>query len=154
MLTGAKLSLPSLVLSLIGAGITAYLTLEHGSGGSPACVVGHGCQVISSSEYAHIGDLPTASIGLLAYLTLGVLAAMRLFMNPPVEIAVRLRQASAVIAFIGTAFSAFLMYIAFFDLEATCLWCIASAVTMTLILAVTILEMRIPDDDEDFSSSV
>lgn len=142
MLTGKNLTPAALILSLLGAGITAYLTLEHGSGGSPACVVGHGCQVISSSEYAHIGDFPTASIGLLAYLTLGVLASMRLFLDPPVEIATRMRQAALGISLIGTAFSAFLMYIAIFDLEATCLWCIASATTMTLLLVVALLEMR------------
>ena len=141
MPSGSKLAWVTLALSLIGAGITAYLTFEHGRGESPACVIGHGCTVIASSKYAHIGDLPTASLGLLTYLILGFLSAMRLA-NPPAEVATRLRQATLAIAIIGTAFSAFLMYIALFDLKATCLWCIGSATTMTLLLVVTVVDMR------------
>jgi uncharacterized membrane protein len=154
--TGPRLTWAALALALFGAGITAYLTVEHGRGGSPACIIGHGCTVIASSEYAHIGDLPTASLGLLTYLVIAVLAGMRLFLGPPPEVAVRLRQAALALTVIGTAFSAFLMYIALFDLKATCPWCIGSAVTMTPLLIVTVVEMRAergasagPGPDED-----
>ena len=143
MVTGGRwLTWAALVLALVGAGITAYLTLEHGRGEAAACIIGHGCTVIASSKYAHIGDLPTASLGLLAYLVLAVFSGMRL-LSPPPEVATRLRQVSLVIAAAGTGFSAFLMYVALFDLHATCLWCIASATTITLLLIATVAEMAL-----------
>jgi uncharacterized membrane protein len=140
MFTGSRLAGAALALSLIGAGVTAYLTVEHGRGEGPACIIGHSCTLIATSEYAHIGALPTASLGLLAYLVLLVLSGLRL-LDPPVEVAARLRQAALTISGVGTAFSAWLMYVAVFDLEAACLWCITSAVTITLLLMTTLTEM-------------
>jgi uncharacterized membrane protein len=128
------------LLGIVGALITGYLTLEHGRGESPACLVGHGCTVIASSKHAHIGVFPTAALGLLAYLMVAMLAGARL-VNPPEDVEAILRIGSFAISFIAFIFTLWLMYIAMFVLEATCTWCIASAVTITSIFVLNALDV-------------
>ena len=141
VVVNSRLALAVTVLSLVGAGITAYLTLEHGQGNSPACIVGHGCSVIASSKYAHIGSLPTASLGLFAYLVLALVSGSRM-LQPPEEIERTMRYLALGIAFAGAAFSGWLMYLAISVLHATCIWCISSAVTITLIFVLSLIDVR------------
>lgn len=141
-----------LVLSVMGAGITAYLTIEHGRGGAPACFVGHGCQIVAQSSYAHIGPVPSAAVGLLGYLLLAVAFTMRL-MRPPRDVDRVLIRATFGMALFGFGVSAFLMYVALFELEATCPWCMASAIDLTLLAGLTgyafVVDSRAPTPAED-----
>ncbi len=140
------------VLALVGAAITGYLTMQHGRGVSPAWLVGHGCAVIASSKYAHIGILPTASLGLLSYLLLALLSGSRL-LEPPEEIETAMRYSTLAISFIGTAFSAWLMYVAISVLHASCIWCIGSATTMTLIFVISLVDLRLSSEPGDIIAS-
>lgn len=135
----SRLLITTVLLGVVGALITGYLTLEHGRGESPACLVGHGCAVIASSKYAHIGVIPTAALGLFAYLLLAMLAAARL-MGPPDDIAKLLRIGSFAISLVAFVFTAWLIYIAEFVLHATCTWCIASALTITSIFVLNAVD--------------
>jgi len=125
-----------LVLSLVGAGITAYLTVEHGRGGVPVCVLGEGCGVIARSAYAHIGPIPSAAFGLLGYLVLAVLFTLRL-MRPPEDFDRVLVRVTFGMAAFGFLISAWLTYVALVELRATCTWCLASAIDLTLLTALT-----------------
>jgi uncharacterized membrane protein len=137
----SRLLIATFLLAIFGAVITGYLTLEHGRGESPACLVGHGCAVIASSKYAHISVFPTAALGLFTYLVLAMLAGARL-LEPPEDIEKVLRFGSLAISLIAFAFTAWLLYIAEFVLHATCTWCIASAVTITSIFVLNAVDMR------------
>lgn len=151
-----SLTVTMLVLAIIGAGVTTYLTIEHGRGAAPLCVVGHGCEVIAQSSFAHIGRLPSAAIGLLGYLLLAGSFAMRL-MHPPEEIDRLLIRATLGMALFGFGVSAFLIGVAEFHLHATCIWCLSSAVDMTILAILTsyvfFADWRVPkvtaDDDVD-----
>ncbi len=48
------------------------------------------------------------------------------------------RFAGAAIAFVGFGFSAYLTYLELFTIEAICQWCVASAVAMTVLLAINL----------------
>jgi uncharacterized membrane protein len=137
----SRMLIATLILGIIGALITGYLTLEHGRGESPACLVGHGCAAIASSKYAHIGVFPTAALGLFTYLVLAMLAGARL-LEPPEDIEKVMRFGSLAISLIAFVFTAWLLYIAEFVLHATCTWCIASAVCITSIFVLNALDTR------------
>jgi uncharacterized membrane protein len=126
----------SLTLALAGAGITAYLTVEHGRGGAPVCAIGHGCEVVAASGYARLGSVPTAALGLLMYLLIALAQGM-LMLDPPRSVGLRIRQFAAALAVVGTGFSAWLTYVEFAVLHAFCFWCTASAVTVALLALIT-----------------
>ena len=63
-------------LSLAGLALATYLSVEHVSGGIPACGVSSECGDVTTSEYAVLMGLPVAFIGVAGYaaLLLGTLA--------------------------------------------------------------------------------
>ncbi len=57
-----------LVLAVLGALISAYLTWTHFAGLVPVCTgSGEGCETVQSSRYATIVGIPVALLGLVAY---------------------------------------------------------------------------------------
>ena len=66
------------LLSLIGLADSIYLTVEHLTGQSLRCTIISGCSEVLNSPYSHIGNLPLAALGAVAYFTvfdLSILAA-------------------------------------------------------------------------------
>ena len=119
----------SLVLAVVGIAIAAYLTYVHYAGIEPACSTG-GCEVVQTSEWADVYGMPVALLGLLGYIAILVsLLALRgdaqLFI-------------SATLSLIGFAYSGYLTYQELFTIKAICQWCVASAVVLTLLSAVTV----------------
>jgi uncharacterized membrane protein len=116
------------LLALLGVGIAGYLTLVHYTGLEPACTGGGGCEKVQTSEYADVAGIPVALLGLLGYLAIG--GALLVLRDEPGLLV------PAGLAVVGTAFSGYLQYRSLVDVDATCIWCMASAVTMTLLAAV------------------
>ena len=73
-------------LSLAGLALATYLSVEHVSGGIPACGVSSGCGDVTTSEYAVLMGLPVAFIGVAGYgaLLLGTLAYLGMDSPPNV----------------------------------------------------------------------
>ena len=136
-LTAAKLrpwpnwSIPALLA--IGIGVAAYLSYVEVNQVEAVCGPVGDCNVVQQSSYARLfGIVPIAVLGLLTYVAIGFSWALRHY-GP-----LRWRRLGATtilgLAFIGTLFSIYLTFLEPFVIGATCLWCIISAVTMTLIL--------------------
>ena len=134
-----------LALALLGAGIAGYLTFEYARGSSPICAFIKGCDVVAESAYARVGGIPTPAFGLGMYLVLAVLYGVRLLSPPPEQVERVFRAASLVLTIAGTGISAWLTYIELFVLHAICSWCIASAVIVTLLLAVAAADLLLRD---------
>ena len=118
-------------LALLGVGIATYITVADAGGGAPACVAGgHGCQTVADSSYAHIGGIAVSAIGIFGYLTLLVA------MLSPGDGG---RFAALLLSLIGFGFSAYLTYLELAVIDAVCQWCVASAVVITALLAVSVL---------------
>ena len=62
-----RLRLASAAVATAGLAIAAYLTAVHYTGGSPACAIAHGCEVVQQSRYAELAGVPVALLGLLGY---------------------------------------------------------------------------------------
>lgn len=119
-------------LSLVGAGIAAYLVFIRYTGGTLACTTG-GCETVQSSEYAEVLGVPVAVIGLAGFLLILASALV------PGEVGA---AAGAALALAGISFSVYLVYVQVALIDAICQWCIASDAVMVPLFAATALRLR------------
>jgi len=116
------------ILAVIGIGVATYIAIAESGGGAPKCVIGGGgCETVAQSKYSHLGGINVAVIGIVGYVVL--LAAAVVPGDPG-------RLGGFLTALVGFGFSAYLTYLELFVIDAICQWCVASAVLMTLSLAV------------------
>ena len=122
----------SIAVGLAGLGIAAYLTIIHYAGGEPVCAIAHGCATVQKSTYAELLGVPVALLGLLGYV--GILAAL-------VRDGEQGRTAAAFLSLAGFGFSAWLTYVEVARLDAICIWCVASAICMTLLAGLSTVRL-------------
>jgi len=119
------------LLSLIGLADSIYLTVEHLTGQSLRCTIISGCSEVLSSPYSHIGNLPLAALGVVAYFTvfdLSILAAFGYRFARPLLLAL------IALMFLMTLW---LLYLQAFVIHHFCQYCLLSAaVTITLTAIV------------------
>src|SRR3954471_9391960 len=128
MPTERNLRIAAVVLALVGIGIATYIVIADSGGGAPKCLAGgSGCETVADSRYSHIAGVNVAVFGILGYALL--LAAAVVPGDPG-------RFGGFLAALVGFGFSAYLTYLELFVIDAICQWCVASAVVMTLSLAV------------------
>lgn len=128
----AALKRTALILGLIGLGIAAYLTYVHYAGVKSVCEIAHGCEQVQKSEWSKLAGVPVALLGLLGYV--GILAALAV----PGETGL---IAAAAQALVGFGFSAYLTYREIWTIEAICIWCVGSAIVLTLLAIVTTVRL-------------
>jgi uncharacterized membrane protein len=122
------------LVALAGVGVAGYLTWAHFADSTVLCVAGGGCETVQESEYAEIGGIPVALIGLGAYATILALVVWD---------SVGARLAAASLALLGLLFSLYLLVLQLFVIEAVCIWCMANDVVIAPTLAVlTALRLR------------
>lgn len=121
-----------MLLALIGVFDTAYLTIEHFQGGEVSCSITNGCGEVLTSQYATIGPIPLALLGLLYYLTIVMLAALWADKYKPKHLLMLRAVMSA-----GFALSLYLVYLQLFVLDAICQYCMLSAMTTTIIMVIS-----------------
>jgi len=132
------------VLGMAGLGIliTAYLTGLAWWDASPAlCQEGSGCDLIQQSRWSKVFGLPLAFWGLLVYTLMALLASSPL---APTKRWSRLWR----LAVMGLAISVYLTLVGIIALEAVCIWCLASLVTMTAIFALLLWQRPAPAKGE------
>lgn len=127
-------------LALAGIFISIYLTLyKLGVIGELSCSVGS-CETVNTSRWSVFLGLPVAAWGLLFYLDVfgvALLGTMPRWENEPVISIVLVAQAA-----IGVLFSAWLTYLELAVIQAICIWCVASAVIVTVIFVVSAADLR------------
>jgi uncharacterized membrane protein len=120
--------------ALAGIVVAGYLSWAHYSGSEVVCVAGGGCETVQQSSYAELAGVPVAVLGLLAYAAVACLVAW----DEPLA-----RLGAAAIALVGLLFSAYLLALQIFVIDAFCVWCLANDVVIAPILAVlTALRLR------------
>lgn len=127
-ITDARLRAVAVALALVGLGVAGYLTYIHYTGDAPICAISHGCETVQHSEWSKLAGVPVALLGLIGYA--GILAS--LFVRGDAGLV-----ASSGQALIGFGFSAYLTYREIWTIDAICIWCVSSAVILTLLAMVT-----------------
>jgi uncharacterized membrane protein len=113
-------------LALIGLAASGYLTWVHYAELEPICSGISDCERVQSSDYGELAGVPVALLGVAGYLAV----AASLWLRPEV---------TALLAYIGVGFSAYLTWAELFRIEAICQWCVASAVVITSIAVLATL---------------
>jgi uncharacterized membrane protein len=133
-----RLRVAALAIVVLGVGVAGYLTYIHYAGLQPVCAGGsHGCERVQSSSYATLAGVPVAVLGLAGYLAIAVALSAA---------GERGQLAAAALAVTGFGFSAYLTYLEFFVIHAICQWCVASAVLLTMLAALTVWRLLLTDD--------
>ena len=132
------------LLALVGLFVAVYLWLHAiGIGGAIKCGASGGCEVVQTSRWAVLLGQPVALYGVIGYLAILIvaLAALR-----PVALVQRGWSILLTgLATIGVLFTAYLTYLELFVIHALCRWCVGSAVIITAIWVVAMLELRRKD---------
>lgn len=122
----------STFVAVAGLAIAGYLTVVHYAGGEPVCAIAHGCATVQKSHYAELLGVPVALVGLLGYA--GILAALA-------RDGEQGRTAAAFLSLAGFGFSAWLTYVEVARLDAICIWCVGSAICMTLLAGLSAVRL-------------
>jgi uncharacterized membrane protein len=124
-------------LGIVGLGVASYLSFVEVTGTPAVCGPVGDCNTVQQSEYARLfGVVPVGVLGALGYVALSVLwfAGTR----APGRAARAARICTWCFALGGAVFSGYLTFLEPFVIGASCAWCLASAVIVTLmLLAVT-----------------
>lgn len=122
------------VVALAGLAVAGYLSWAHYADTSVICVAGGGCEKVQSSDYAELLGIPVAVLGFAAYATILALIAW----DAPLA-----RLGAASLALFGMLFSAYLLVVQAFVIEAFCIWCVVNDALIAPALAVlTALRLR------------
>jgi uncharacterized membrane protein len=127
-----SLRIASIALALVGLGIATYLTIVHYAGAEPVCAIAHGCATVQKSRYAELAGVPVAVLGLVGYV--GIIIALARDGEEG-------RTAAAFLSLVGLGFSAWLTYVEVEKLDAICIWCVASAICMTLLAGLSAVRL-------------
>ncbi|GAB1471666.1 vitamin K epoxide reductase family protein [Chloroflexota bacterium] len=124
------------LLCVIGFGVAGYLAYVETTQVSAVCGPVGDCNTVQQSKYASLfGILPIGIVGLVGYVT--ILAAWlvtRYAKNPLSDYAVLFIFITT--AF-GTLFSIYLTFLEPFVIGATCIWCLSSALLMTVLMLLS-----------------
>jgi uncharacterized membrane protein len=125
------------ILALAGLGVAIYLTYVEGEKAQAICGPIGDCNAVQSSPYAMIfGVFPVGLLGALGYIGILVVWAWRRWRNDALANLAGL--ALFVMAAFGVLYSIYLTYLELFVIRAVCLWCISSAVIITLLMLLSL----------------
>jgi len=128
-----------IILFILGMIVALYLSYVETQAVKAVCGPVGDCNAVQSSKYARLfGVLPIGVLGVLGYV--GMLAAWLIGKSRWNKIANLARLAFFGMALFGVIFSIYLTYLEPFVIRAVCMWCLSSAVIMTLILLNSIPE--------------
>jgi uncharacterized membrane protein len=119
-------------VALIGLAIATYLTVVHYSGGVSVCAIAHGCETVQKSSYASLAGVPVALLGAIGYG--GILAS--LLRNDETA-----GMTTAFVSLLGFGFSAWLTFVEVDKLHAICIWCVGSAICMTILALLSVARL-------------
>jgi uncharacterized membrane protein len=128
--TVAKLPLAAAVVALGGVADAVYLTVKHFTGEAVPCSIVEGCEQVLTSSYAEIFGVPLAAFGALAYFTAFSLAILAAFGNR------RMWTLFGIQVVLMAIFTAWLVYLQAFVIEAFCQFCLISAAITLVLLAI------------------
>ncbi|PIG91627.1 vitamin K epoxide reductase family protein [Gloeocapsopsis sp. IPPAS B-1203] len=130
-------------IATLGAVVTAYLTYTKLTGDAAACPT-KGCDIVLSSPYATVFGQPLALFGFLAYTSMIVLAIAPLLVSSSRnQIRAQIEAWTGLMLFLGgtamLVFSIYLMYLLTFEIQAPCIYCIASAILSLSLFVLALL---------------
>jgi uncharacterized membrane protein len=131
-------------LGVAGFAIGSYLTIAHWGDQPIACGGVGDCGYVNSSEYASVGGVPVSGLGALLYLAMAM-TALAWLRRPDVD---WMPIAYWGLALAGAGYAAYLTYVELWVLHAICVWCVTSAILLTLSLALASVAVFVEPGEE------
>lgn len=122
------------VLLVIGLVAAAYLSYVELTSSNAVCGPVGDCNTVQQSRYSVIFGIPVGVIGVLGYLTIAL--AWIGFLKGNIDQKKFTSKAMWWMAGGGVLFSIYLTFLEPFVIGATCIWCLTSAVVMTMLFWV------------------
>jgi len=121
------------VLCVIGIVVASYLAYVESTSSKAVCGPVGDCNAVQESDYALLfGMLPVGVLGVAGYLVIAALWAWQRYGRA--RLTPRWRWVLPLVLMFGVVFSLYLTLLELFVILAVCMWCVTSAVTMTLLL--------------------
>ncbi len=118
--------------ALLGLFASIYLLVVYVSGGPIVCGIVSGCDAVRASAWAYIYGIPRPIFGVIFYLAIIFLMAIRAAW--PRWQWVHVDRAILALAIIGVFESGQLTLVELLDIKAFCMWCLISALATVLVL--------------------
>lgn len=140
------------IISLAGIFVAGYLSYIEITFEQAFCGPVGDCNAVQSSSYARVfGVLPVGVLGGIGYLA--ILAAWWVGRQKWGILSTYAPLTLFGMAFFGTIFSTYLTYLEPFVIKAVCIWCITSAILITLVMLASIPQgmqsLILQDNNED-----
>jgi uncharacterized membrane protein len=132
------LPVTSLVVSLAGLAVAAYLTFEHYTASKTLACSDNGvvnCLQVTTSAQSKFLGIPVALLGLLYFVAMTILCLPPAWRRP--EPAVWWARIGA--ATVGALFVLYLVYAELFLIEKICLWCTAVHVLAVVLFGLVVV---------------
>ncbi len=136
------------LMALVGVGISGYLAYVKLADTEAICVATEtiDCAGVQNSVYGEIMGIPISFLGLGAYLFIAALFFLEDRLTLVADYSRTLLFSTTLFGFV---YSGYLTYIEGFVLHKWCLWCVASAVLMTGLFALSSVRLMRGFDDFD-----
>jgi uncharacterized membrane protein len=127
----------ALVLSLIGFGISLYLTLDHFQGRAPICASSGfvDCKKVTTSSWSYVFGIPVSLLGLIFYTGMVAINWPGLWRTPARWVA----WARLGLAVSGVGFVLYLIAAELLSIKAICLWCTGVHITTFLLFVLVVV---------------
>ncbi len=133
-----KLYWASIVLSVVGVAVAAYMTIYKWTSNDSMCLGSGECATVNASPYSEVYGIPVALVGLVGYLA--ILAI--LWLEPRQRF---FEEQGPLMVFgmglAGFAFNIYLVYLEFYVIKALCPFCVASQITMTILFVLAVIRL-------------
>lgn len=129
------------LLALVGMAVALYMARVEIGGGEAVCGPVGDCNAVQQSPWARLfGVIPVGVVGVIGYgLVLVAWSVARFARRPTADWAVLALLAGGLI---GVLLSLYLTFLEPFVIGATCLWCITSAIVVTLLMLLVVGDAR------------
>jgi len=120
-----------LILAVLGIVVSSLALREHSReyGDSPCSINEHwDCGVVNHSQFAMLGPIPVAAVGILGYILMGALAFLRSY------------RLLLVPTFAGLAFS---LYLAHIEKDVLGVWCIYCVMSLGIISLMSLFNLGV-----------
>ncbi len=125
------------IVALAGIGVAGYLTYVEATAVEAICGPVGDCNAVQNSSYARIfGILPVGIMGLIGYVAILIAWAIQKIRQD--KWASYAQLAMLGMALFGTLYSIYLTYVELWVIHAVCMWCVSSAVLITLLMLLSV----------------
>lgn len=126
------LSILSLVLAIVGLGLSIYLTYVHYNIDALVCGTG-GCEIVQTSRYSEMFGVPIAVFGVVMFTALIIAIVLRERLP---EHADMIGTGIVIVLLMAVLYWAYLSYLEANVIHAWCQWCVATSLVTLAFLFV------------------